>query len=326
MLKLLKTRCTPYKTSNEYCEGTMNQGNKETEEMEVDADAVSLPSFTVNIKSEEEQQRLVGTTFQTHHVSATQLDKLGNHFSPDGTSSVIDLRAVIGAGLFLEKGETFLPTTRLYIRDCMKQMLQKFHEDKIKLNSNRVLLGSPGVGKSVLFFIAALIHAWLNKRPVVYYRQTRAEKYASAFVMFAKADGLAVFAARNIDREEFHERIHFGVRTVADCFGLGKIENYVSFLDGPRHDHGKSSLFACYHYFCTSGGHPIPKNEQKDLFLWILDAWTIDEVKSLCTSLYPGDAEKLEAGVAAYKLFGGCIRDIHRLLSSGEDANKDKKL
>ena len=56
----------------------------------------------------------------------------------------------------------------------------------------------------------------------------------------------------------------------------------------------------------TPGAHPLTKNEQKDLFLYILDGWTETELLSFGTLLGRPAAEFIKAS----KVCGGCLRDI----------------
>lgn len=189
-----------------------------------------------------------------------------------------------------------------------------FRQDTLKRNSNRVLLGSPGVGKSVLFFIAALYKAETLERPVVYFRKTREEKNISVFVMFRTADGLRVLCDRRVQKDQF--------RTIAQlrrAIISGFRKEFVVFLDGPRHD-AEPDLNAFYEYFCTSGGHPLPKNAQKDLFLWILDGWTETEVQLFATLL-----GRTAEFIQAYKVCGGCIRDIISFVDGDSDERAQVK-
>lgn len=70
-------------------------------------------------------------------------------------------------------GETFLVADALYVRDCMREVFGLFHADVARdprpmpsVTSSAVLVGSPGVGKSILFFLAALDQA--RKSKIVY--------------------------------------------------------------------------------------------------------------------------------------------------------------
>ncbi len=84
-----------------------------------------------------------------------------------------------------EHEDSFIPT-KIYIRKCMKQIFGWFCEDtRGKRRKPRalqtVLIGSPGVGKSVLFFLAALYQA--QSSYTIYYRRTTNESDFSVFLM-----------------------------------------------------------------------------------------------------------------------------------------------
>eukprot|EP00977_Amphora_coffeiformis_P028687 scaffold36536_cov229-Amphora_coffeaeformis.AAC.1 len=106
---------------------------------------------------------------------------------------------------------------------------------------------------------------------------------------------------------------------VEDLFGLGTSPSVV-FLDGPRHGE-ELDLNACYEYFCTSGGHPLPKNAQNNMFLWILDGWneaeTIDAFKSF--------GRTGEEVIEAYSICGGCMRDMVRYVDGDEMGRSSRK-
>ena len=63
---------------------------------------------------------------------------------------------------------------------------------------------------------------------------------------------------------------------------------------------------ADYDYFCTSGGHPLPKNAQKKLYLWILDGWS--KVEAIVAFNLLGKTK--EQATEAYAICGGCMRDM----------------
>ena len=81
----------------------------------------------------------------------------------------------------------------------MKTTYKLFHDNVLVKDSHRVLLGSPEVGKSVLFFIAALYKAEHGDKPVVYFRRTEEEDDISAFFMVRTDSGVRVYSCRDID-------------------------------------------------------------------------------------------------------------------------------
>jgi hypothetical protein len=77
--------------------------------------------------------------------------------------------------LKLASNERFLAPIAIYVRDCMRLLFGLFRED-VKKTPGRPrdvaystgLIGSPGVGNSILFFLAGLFQAQTSK--IVYYR------------------------------------------------------------------------------------------------------------------------------------------------------------
>ena len=249
-----------------------------------------------------------GIPFRSHDIGSESLRKLFSYLELSAGNKVVDLDEFLGALKVTD--EQFLPG-QIYIRDCMKKIFGYFRQDVLKRDSNRVLLGSPGVGKSVLFFITALYKAETIRPPIAYIRKTREEKLVSVFVMFRTANGVRVFWSRDVRKKKFKT-----IADLRDAIMEGFKRDFVVFLDGPRHDE-EQDLNAFYEYFCTSGGHPLPKNAQKDLFLWILDGWTENEAIDLGKSQHQ---EKLF--IEAYSKFGGCIRDISLYVNSNDRSRR----
>lgn len=293
----------------------------DTEEVSGEDERWPPPPHPCQPKPKSEQESILGgQSFESHELPYdTLLKPLFDAFDLSRPNEIVDLKEVLCClrvqHPYVEK---FFPN-RIFIRDCMKTMWRRFQQDGVSYGSNRVLLGSPGVGKSVFFFIAAMYKASVQVDvPVVYVRQTREEPNVSAFVMFRTPGGsLKIFSCRTLDKEG---RIPSTIKRVAKCFGWTELVQYTSFLDGPRHDDDKV-LNAYYHYFCTSGGHPLPKNAQDDLYLWILDGWTEDAVVAYGKFLNR-ESECLEA----YRVFGGCIRDINKYLYGDEVSRTQKRV
>lgn len=199
---------------------------------------------------------------------------LTDHFRNEESSRLVNLTDYLRVLMTMDKEKLF-PST-IYVRDCMREIFRLFHGDLEDEDVRRVLLGSPGVGTSVLFLIAALSKALTDSKPVVYFRKVREGKQVSAFVMNRTAEGvLDVYFPRRI-KKFGHNKLLQEARELMECFGLDEDSCY-SFLDGPRHD-STSDLEAIYSYFCTSGGHPQPKSgETGILYLWILPGWTASD-------------------------------------------------
>ena len=169
-----------------------------------------LPDHQFKVPTSAETQNELGSTFQSYNISRNLLEQqlfaavLENVSSQqpspdDATTRIVDLESVL-CGLKMADDEFF--PSKIYVRDCMKTIFGYFHKDRLTRNSNRVLLGSPGVGTSVLFFIAALEKALNGDKPVVYMRKTKEEHEVSIFVMVRISNGLRVFSWREIGKKK----------------------------------------------------------------------------------------------------------------------------
>ena len=67
----------------------------------------------------------------------------------------------------------FMPES-LWVRQEMKDVVKEL-QDNSKTFERQVLIGSPGVGKSVLFFLYALRHAQNTEKKVMYWRKATAD-------------------------------------------------------------------------------------------------------------------------------------------------------
>lgn len=278
-------------------------------------------SCSLHASAEDQENTLgKGVTFQSNVLGADSLDALFKPFLGENTSNdrLVVLSSFIGC-LMKTKDDSFLPK-RIYIRNCMIQIFGYFRDDVLLENSGRVLLGSPGVGKSVLFFIAAL---YLTEKkctmPIVYIRKTQEDRMVSVFVMSRTNAGVEVFHSRKVEKKKYKTLAYFR-EAAASLFGL-EMRQCVVFLDGPRHDEEKD-LNAYYDYFCTSGGHPLRKNAQKSLFLWVLDGWRKAESITALTAF--GHTTDLASD--AYSICGGCIRDMVDYVNSDDVGREETKL
>jgi hypothetical protein len=188
----------------------------------------------------------------------------------------------------------------------------------------RALIGSPGVGKSVLFFLVALHKACHT--PVVYYRKTQNRDDQSLFFMNATKNKKVniVFTRNSLDEINSKKILMFLKEQHID----GK--SYYRFVDGPKHDESDELFNRYFDYFCTSGGYPIPKQEEQDRDrLWILDAWTEDEAIAALTdphmpALKPSSKNEVstvtpssvDAVKKVYWLCGGSIRNMLKACNS----------
>jgi hypothetical protein len=208
--------------------------------------------------------------------------------------------------LVLPNNEPFLIPASIYVRDCMRMIFDFFCDD-IKADmtpdsKNTALIGSPGVGKSILFFLAALYQA--TSKMVVYYRLTKApsERASLFFMAPAQNGGVSVWFSRNIDKGAIGQlsSLRSDLEKALDI----RREEYYTYLDGPNHMEENYLLKGTYDYFCTSGGFPLYKDHETGKRLWVLDGWSQDEaIAALNAAGYDEPVASY-----AYSLSGGNIR------------------
>jgi hypothetical protein len=198
--------------------------------------------------------------------------------------------------------DPFFPSGEIYIRDCMRLIFGLFSE---RDNAHTVLLGSPGVGKSVLCFLAAMHKT--QKKPVVFYRQTSSHKYISVFIMCRKQGGaIDVVFTRLLDKNSV--KVRGGLCVLHDFLvkklvGLHRKDEVLWFVDGPKHD--DQQMMTDFNFFCTSGGYPMFADEDSTGQCWVLDGWTKGEAMvALSRDFEEGTIDM------AYYLCGGNIRNM----------------
>lgn len=129
-----------------------------------------------------------GGEFETATVNiGSSLDPLRNDPGGNNNDRVLDLAFLNGLRL-PDEDEKFLVPTSIYVRDCMRNIFARFCSDvevEPKKGAGKratAFIGSPGVGKSILFFLSALHQATATN--VVYYRKTIADdEKVSLFIM-----------------------------------------------------------------------------------------------------------------------------------------------
>jgi hypothetical protein len=201
----------------------------------------------------------------------------------DGTNSDVSARTIdmsILRGFKVRPDlEEFLVPDHIYVRGCMRRIFAFFRDDVApgsqlrrapNMARSAALIGSPGVGKSILFFLAALYQSGTSR--TLYYRRTNDEPVSlfamSPIVAPGGAECVRVWFSRNVkctDLESFHS-------DVRHCLGLLRKDAYI-FVDGPLHSDVANHLHHDYDYFCTSGV-PGFKSYQQKRRRWVLDGWT----------------------------------------------------
>ena len=195
----------------------------------------------------------------------------------------------------------------LFIKDCNPvdengSSVPRQKPDFPYSSDSAALIGSPGVGKSILFFLAALYQAQTSK--IVYYRSTQSEITVSMFVMTPENDGtVRIWFSRNVDKEV--EGLSYIHKFLGYNFNID-LRKFYSFVDGPKHGDIANTLVGTYDYFCTSGGMPRYSSEEKDKRLWILDGWTRNESIEWLSFM----GETRAAANEIYSVCGGNVREM----------------
>jgi hypothetical protein len=221
------------------------------------------------------------------------------------------------------KDERFFPKS-IYVRKSMHVISDLFSRDAknhAPREKSAAFLGSPGVGKSILMFLAALN---LSHRDITtFYRKTsnKAGENVSVFVMFPcqGSDRVNVLFTRGSGLENVNSLFEVN-QYVAEELNIER-EDYWAFVDGPHHADEMNTLKWKYDYFCTSGGFPPFRSDESDWCrMWILDAWRKEEALDALTTL----GHDKDTADRAYWLCGGSIRDMISACST--EGYKDRKL
>lgn len=139
----------------------------------------------------------------------------------------------------------------------MRQVFCLFRGDLEDDDYRRVLLGSPGVRKSIACFLAALWKALHDSRPVVYLRKVKEEKRVSAFAMNRTAEGaLDVHFSRRI-KKYGHWKLLDEARQLMECFGVDDDSCYFLWMDHA------TMLQAISKRFTTTSAHPVVTLNQR---------------------------------------------------------------
>ena len=226
------------------------------------------------------------------------------------------------------KKDVFLPET-IFIRNCMKRVFQVLCDDATNRkeqgrSKHTVLIGSPGVGKSILFFLAALYRAQYSY--VLFYRRTTSEDLVSLFIMVPNEEGsVRVWFSRNVFKfgsEDTISNIHskilkFNRRRHGDLC----LDNVYTYIDGPRHTDTQNTCDGACDYFCTSGGHPLPKPERLGSFRFVvLSGWSEEDAIAGLREVYKASMTEAKS---LYNLCGGSVREMVRAVADFGQVQSD---
>jgi hypothetical protein len=257
--------------------------------------------------------------FEEVDISDSQKKKYILKQNPNG---ILDLSSPLSA--LFQNREQFLPSS-LFVRDCMNDIFDGVM--RAPLMKRCVVFGSPGVGKSVLTFLAVLCYASLGKEPTLFMRKTgQYSESISVFWAAANENGLVdVFFTRTLERTASLDYVAYAMYS----WGLTESEDeeqdpviYVrTFCDGPKitdkGDQGGESAS-----LVTSGGLERPHGENVNLyFLFPVSAWSLEEiVAGLRAMAYKRNKSEIKE---IYDVMGGKIRDVLDALNSPESLDQN---
>ena len=205
--------------------------------------------------------------------------------NPPEVDTVLDLEALQNFKSPCNK-ERFVPS-RIFVRQEMLRIWEtlRTNDEDSEVNS-QVLLGSPGVGKSIVLFLHALRRASEGAK-VIYFRKTDYEKDTSVFCMDLAVDGnVRVRYNRKVSKVKTINDLHSEVEQQAFPKLYEKnagtqttvTQDTLFFVDGPRHDKTEDTIAGAMNYLCTSGGHPYPPSEAMlSKLLVVMSAWDKEE-------------------------------------------------
>lgn len=212
---------------------------------------------------------------------------------------VVDLSTVLNG--IVEDEDVFLPRT-IYTREVMNDYLAVFCDSTF--HERRIVIGAPGVGKSVLTFLAYLWEAAKLRRSIYYIRKThQSDELTSIFYIrpssVADQSHVIVNFCRKIPPELFISSIKLALK-------LETSKKLTVAADGPRYDE-KEDVKPQYDLI-TSGGHPELKGEQvSNMRFVILDSW--NEPESIaCLKVLRQTCKKDAKEI--YDIAGGSVRDL----------------
>lgn len=217
---------------------------------------------------------------------------------PRMVGKTLNLSSVLD-GIIVD-GDPFLPDT-IYIREAMNKFLAVFCDPTY--DERRIVIGAPGVGKSILTFLAYLWEASNHRdRSMFYFRKTgqKNEGMSIFFIQPGEVPGEAkVKYRRNVPHA-------LTVNSIFLAIAREHPSGTLIAVDGPKHDQvdDVSPQFD----LITSGGHPVLKDEQIDNMRFvILDSWSEADSVSCLKNLksLPKKQAKMNHDIA-----GGSVRDL----------------
>jgi len=188
----------------------------------------------------------------------------------------------------LPKKELFFPDS-IYIRVEMCQVFRELTKKNRK--ERQILIGSPGVGKSILLFLVALHRAVEEGIPTVFFRKTKnPQEFTSVFFMKKMDDShVQVFFNRTVQN---HVTVYEATEFVVSKY-IGNYENSMVpiqqgrcllYIDGLHES--DPDLQQPHHYLSTSGGYDAPHGESaRHATIVVLGGWSKVQLSEALTKL-----------------------------------------
>lgn len=190
----------------------------------------------------------------------------------------------------------FMPNS-LWVRHEMIETMNALRQNSQNFK-RQVLIGSPGVGKSVLFFLYSLVFATDNPgRKVMYWRKAGANPKEIALLCMEALPDNQVHIRWNKVPIPFQAKIQDiytdwmqaayptffqGASASKRILFMGHVTKLLNdtvtmFVDGPKQKDDKDTLGGSVDFLCTSGGHTRPANDQNTVLeLPVLCGWGKD--------------------------------------------------
>jgi hypothetical protein len=256
------------------------------------------------------------------------------------------LRHQLAQGLYIDcrtnkPKERFFPSS-IYVRREMQGIFQLFCRD-VNLPHNReemevssikssiilprkkatVFMGSSGVGKSILFFLAALYRS--QNTVTIFIRQSPVlGEDMSVFIMFPKPDEtgkVQVLFTRRLRCMYLSNGLSGLTLFLKRNLHLEREEVYI-FLDGAEYNKNRPDDTICgeFDFLCTSEGYPFPRSrDYGHTRQWFMSGWTPEEAEAAFVTLHSDTEEVRRKAREAYALCGGKMRDMRRAFDDPEE-------
>lgn len=258
-------------------------------------------------------------------------------FAPVGT--VLNLYAAL-SGL-AAKREFFL-SRQIYVRHEMEQLFREMQTREAA--RSHIVSGSPGIGKSLVFFLVAIFRAATKEERVFYFRCTaNAQEDASAFCLEkgSEENSVKINFTRSIEKKPDHTPGGLYNNAWDDLSLEGQLTNAddcVIMIDGVEPSLYNS--FGPIYSLCTSGGGIRITSEMRagerdfhddydptpSVTNIVMGAWSFDDLKvavSRCRRDAGGTPFDDELFEDIYFVTGGRIRDAVDMYNSKQVVTKD---